>query len=149
MKKLQSRRKITQFTCSINTNCCIINKKRAYTISQKCFGTIRINDINVSIISCYSKENLWIGNDINNFQWRNGWYPENNCFISGLLIKSVSETTKNEAKERNEGFLVMILGTLAAGILGNALTGKGVIRANKGAIARSWDQGTIRSGQDF
>ena len=43
----------------------------------------------------------------------------------------------------------MILGTLAAGILGNALTGKGVIRANKGAIARSWDQGTIRSGQDF
>ena len=74
---------------------------------------------------------------------------ENSCFISGLLIKSVSETTKNEAKERNEGFLFMILGTLAAGILGNALTGKGVIRANKGAIARSWDQGTIRSGQDF
>ena len=65
------------------------------------------------------------------------------------MIKSASETTTNEAKERNEGFLVIILGTLAAGILGNALTGKGVIRANKGAIARSRDQGTIRSGQDF
>ena len=65
------------------------------------------------------------------------------------MIKSASETTTNEAKERNEGFLVIILGTLAAGILGNALTGKGVIRASKGAIARSWDQGTIRSGQDF
>ena len=65
------------------------------------------------------------------------------------MIKSASETTTNEAKERNEGFLVIILGTLAAGILGNALTGKGVIQASKGAIARSWDQGTIRSGQDF
>ena len=65
------------------------------------------------------------------------------------MIKSASETTTNEAKERNEGFLVIILGTLAAGILGNALTGKGVIRASKGAIVRSWDQGTIRSGQDF
>ena len=65
------------------------------------------------------------------------------------MIKSVSETTKNEAKERKEGFLVMMLGTLAAGILGNALTGKGVIRANKGAIARSWEQDIIRAGQDF
>ena len=65
------------------------------------------------------------------------------------MIKSVIETTKNEAKERKEGFLVMMLGTLAAGILGNALTGKEVIRASKGAIARSWEQDIIRAGQDF
>ena len=34
----------------------------------------------------------------------------------------------------------MLLGTLAAIVLGNALTGKGVIRAH---------EGTIRAGQDF
>ena len=50
---------------------------------------------------------------------------------SGLLIKGISETIKNEAKVQKGGFLPMILGTLAASILGNALTGKGVIRAGK------------------
>ena len=40
---------------------------------------------------------------------------------SGLLIKGISETIKNEAKEQNSGFLEMLLGTLAASILGNAL----------------------------
>ena len=33
---------------------------------------------------------------------------------SGLLIKGVSETIKNEAKERRRGFLEMLLGTLGA-----------------------------------
>ena len=33
---------------------------------------------------------------------------------SGLLIKSVSETIKNEAKEQKGGFLGMLLGTLGA-----------------------------------
>ena len=39
---------------------------------------------------------------------------------SGLLIKVISETTKNEAKEPKGGFLTMLLWTLAASILGNA-----------------------------
>ena len=52
---------------------------------------------------------------------------------TGLLIKGISETIKNEAKEQKRGFLPMLLGTLAAGILGNA-SGKGVIRGSKGAI---------------
>ena len=58
---------------------------------------------------------------------------------SGLLIKDVRETIKNEAKERNGGFLGMLLGTLSAGLLGNLLTGKGTIRTGKG---------TVRAGQD-
>ena len=48
---------------------------------------------------------------------------------SGLLIKGISETIKNEAKEQKGGFLPILLKTLAASTLGNALTGKGVIRA--------------------
>ena len=59
---------------------------------------------------------------------------------SGLLIKGVSETIKNEAKEQKGGFLPMLLGTLAASILGNALAGKGVIRVG---------EGTIRPGENF
>ena len=49
----------------------------------------------------------------------------------GLLIKSVSETIKNEAKEQKGGFLGMLLGTLGASLLGNLLTGKGTIRAGE------------------
>ena len=58
---------------------------------------------------------------------------------SGLLMKGVSETIKNEAKEQKGGLLSMLLGTLGASLLGNLLTGKGTIRAG---------EGTIRAGQD-
>ena len=59
---------------------------------------------------------------------------------SGLSIKGVSETIQNEAKEQKDGFLGMLLGTLGASLLGNLLTGKGVIRADKDIIS---------AGQDF
>ena len=39
----------------------------------------------------------------------------------GLLIKSVSETMKNEAKEQKGGFFSMLLGTLGARLLENLL----------------------------
>ena len=44
--------------------------------------------------------------------------------VSGLLIKNVSGTIKNEAKEQKGGFLGMLSGTLGASILGNLLTVK-------------------------
>ena len=44
---------------------------------------------------------------------------------SGLLIKGVSETIKNEAKEQKGGFPGMLLGTLGTSLLGNLLTGEG------------------------
>ena len=59
---------------------------------------------------------------------------------SGLLIKRISETIKNESKEQKGGFLSMLLGTLAASMLGSALTGRGIIRAGKGKI---------RAGENF
>ena len=53
---------------------------------------------------------------------------------SGLLIKEISETIKNETKEQKSGFLPMSLRTLAASMLGSALTRKGVIRSGEGII---------------
>ena len=43
---------------------------------------------------------------------------------SSLLIKGVSETIKNEAKEQRGGFLGMLLGRLVASLLGNMLASK-------------------------
>ena len=66
---------------------------------------------------------------------------------SGLLIKGITETIKNEARERKRGFLPMLLGTLAASVLGNALTGRVVIREGEGTIRAGG--GTIRAGENF
>ena len=44
---------------------------------------------------------------------------------SGLLIKAISEKLKNEAKEQKDRFLPVLLRTLAASTLGNALKGQG------------------------
>ena len=44
----------------------------------------------------------------------------------GLLIKGVSKTIRNEAKEQNGQFISMLLGTLGASLSGNLSTGKRV-----------------------
>ena len=51
------------------------------------------------------------------------------------MIKGVSETIKNEAKELEGGFARMLLVTLGASLLGNLLTGKCTIRAGEGIIS--------------
>ena len=57
---------------------------------------------------------------------------------SGVLLKGVSETIHNEAKEQRGGFLSTLLGTLGASLLGDILSkglpGKGVTRAGEGTI---------------
>ena len=53
---------------------------------------------------------------------------------SGLLIKGISEKIKNETKEQKGKLLSVLLGTVAASLLGSALTGRGIIRAGEGAI---------------
>ena len=53
---------------------------------------------------------------------------------SSLLIKGVSETIKNEVKEQTDSFLIMLLVTLGAGLLGNLLTSKSIFRASEGTI---------------
>ena len=51
---------------------------------------------------------------------------------SNVLLKRVTKTIKNETKEQKGGFLSMLLGTLGASLLGNLLTGKGIVRAGSG-----------------
>ena len=51
---------------------------------------------------------------------------------SNILLKGVTETIKNETKEQKGGFLNMLLGTLGAILLGNLLTGKGIVRTGTG-----------------
>ena len=67
---------------------------------------------------------------------------------SGLLLKGVSETIQNEAKEQKGGFLSMLLCTLGASLLGDLLTknlsGKGVIRGGQEVIRAG--EGVIRAG---
>ena len=46
---------------------------------------------------------------------------------SGLLIRGVSATIEIEEEKQKSGFLVMLLGTLAARLLGNMLVGKEAI----------------------
>ena len=49
---------------------------------------------------------------------------------SRLSIKGIGEKIKNEAKEQKDRLPSMLLGTLTASILGNALVGRDVIRAD-------------------
>ena len=53
---------------------------------------------------------------------------------SGILLKRVSKTIENETKEQRGGFLGMLLGTLGVSLLGNLLTGKGIMRAGDGIV---------------
>ena len=53
---------------------------------------------------------------------------------SGILLKGVSETIKNETKEQKGRFIIMLFGTLRESLLGNLSTDKGFVRAGKGTI---------------
>ena len=68
---------------------------------------------------------------------------------SGILLKGVSKTIKNETKEQSGGFLSMLLGTLGASLLGNLLTGaKGIVRAGEGSVvSRTKGDGIVRVGE--
>ena len=59
---------------------------------------------------------------------------------SNILLKGVSKTIENEIKEQRGGFLSMLLRTLGASLLGNLLTGKGIIREGEG-------KGIVRAGE--
>ena len=51
---------------------------------------------------------------------------------SNILLKGVTKTIKNEAKEQKGRFLSMLLVTLGASLLGNLLAGKRIARAGSG-----------------
>ena len=53
---------------------------------------------------------------------------------SGILLKGVTKTIENETKEQRGRFISMLLGTFGASLLGNLLTGKGMVRAGGGIV---------------
>ena len=55
----------------------------------------------------------------------------------GLLIKDNRKIIRNEAKEQKVLFRSMLLATLGVSLLGNMLTGKGIIRAGEEVPATS------------
>ena len=65
-----------------------------------------------------------------------------------LLIKEVSETIQNEAKEQKWGFLSMLLDTLGVSLLGNMLAGIGINGAEYGSEDFNFKggKGIIRAG---
>ena len=54
------------------------------------------------------------------------------------MTKGVSETIKNETKERKGEFFSMLSGTLGTGLLGNLLAGKCTIRAAKALLQQDF-----------
>ena len=64
---------------------------------------------------------------------------------SNILLKGVTNTIKNEAKEQKGGLLSMLLGTLGASLLGNLLSGKGIVRAGYGHPSKK-GKGIVRAG---
>ena len=93
-----------------------------------------------------SKENTrFRDNNFNNFKWRNEWHYGNrlSSWRSNILLKGVTKTIKNEAKEQKGGFLSMLLGTLGASLLGNILAGKGIVGAGSG---NKKGKGIVRAG---
>ena len=79
---------------------------------------------------------MWCYN-ISKLEWRNEYYVKS-FEVSDLLTK-ISETIKNEAKEKKWGFLEMSLDTLGASLLGHLFTGKGTVRAGEGTIIADQD----------
>ena len=55
---------------------------------------------------------------------------------SNIFLKGVTNSIKNETKQQKGGFLSMLLGTLGVSLLGNLLSGKGIVRAGSG---KEWD----------
>ena len=65
---------------------------------------------------------------------------------SGILLKGVSKTIKNETKEQKGGFLIMLLGTVGASLLGNLLSGgKGIVRAGDGIVRAGEGSGSKKN----
>ena len=62
---------------------------------------------------------------------------------SNIFLKGVTKTIKNETREQKGGFVSMLLGNLGASLLGNLLSGKGIVRTGSG---NEKGKGIVRAG---
>ena len=65
---------------------------------------------------------------------------------SNILFKGVTETIKNETKEQKGGFLGTLVGTLGSVLLGNSLSGKGIVWAGS---ANKKGKGIVRACREL
>ena len=64
---------------------------------------------------------------------------------SNILLKGVTKAIENETKEQKAGFPSMLLGTPGASLLGNLLSGKGMVRAGSGYPSKKGKE-IVRAG---
>ena len=62
---------------------------------------------------------------------------------SNILLKGVTKTIKNKTKEQKGGYFGTLVGTLGPILLGNLLSGKGIVRAVSG---NNKGKGSARAG---
>ena len=62
---------------------------------------------------------------------------------SDILLKGVTISMTTQTKEQKVGFFSMLLGTLGASLIGNLLSGKGMLRAGEGILRAG--EGTTRA----
>ena len=67
--------------------------------------------------------------------------------LEDLLLKGVSKTIQNEAKEEKGGFVKILVGTLGANLLGNILAGKRMNKAGERFIRAGY--GSSIKSKDF
>ena len=61
-------------------------------------------------------------------------------------MKGINETIKTETKEQKGGFLGMLFRTSGASLLGNVLSGKGIVKAG---YENKEGKGMLRAGYGF
>ena len=59
---------------------------------------------------------------------------------SNILLKGVTKTIKNETEEQKGRFLSTLLATLRTSLLGNLLSGKGIVRT----VSFFWGGGGVK-----
>ena len=64
---------------------------------------------------------------------------------SNILLKGVTKTIKHETKEQKRRFLSMLSSVFRASLLGNLLTGKGILRAGSG---NKKGKGILKAGSE-
>ena len=71
---------------------------------------------------------------------------------SDILLKGVTEVIENRTKKQEGEILGTLLGTLGSILLGNLLSGKGIVRAGsgnkkgKGIVRAGYWKGIVRAG---
>ena len=65
--------------------------------------------------------------------------------VQALGDSGVSETTRNQINQQNRNGFGMMLGTLAASLIGNLLKRKGAVRAGEGTVRLG--EGTVKAGE--